>query len=122
MTLVRHRTKLLTQWRSRYPTAFRIYRAISWTFNHSPLVSTVKRLLARPRLRLAKAANDICPTWIGPRCWLAHHYAAHGEFRNATIADDVLARSPDLDERDRSIFLRSTLCRGITIELVKLWN
>jgi putative glycosyltransferase (TIGR04372 family) len=103
MTLVRYRTKLLTQWLRRYPKVFHIYRGISWTFSRSPLVPAVKRLLARPRVSLAKAANAICPTWIRPRCWLALHYAVHGEFQKATaIADDVLARSPDLNERDRS--------------------
>jgi putative glycosyltransferase (TIGR04372 family) len=53
---------------------------------------------------LANAANLVFPGWSGPRCWLAHYYAVHGEFRKANaIADDVLARSPDLDDRDRSI-------------------
>jgi hypothetical protein len=60
-------------------------------------------LLARPRVWLANAANLVFSEWIGPRCWLAHYYAVHGEFRKATaIAEDVLTRSPDLDERDRS--------------------
>ena len=64
---------------------------------------TIKTLLARPRVWLAKAANGICPRWIAPRCWLAHYYAVRCEFRKATaIADDVLARSRDFDERDRS--------------------
>jgi hypothetical protein len=103
MTIVRYRTKLLTQWLRRYPSAFDIYRRISWIFSRSPLVPVVKRLLARPRVWLGNAANGICPIWIGPRCWLVHYYGTHGEFRKATaIADDVLARFPDLDERDRS--------------------
>src|SRR5262245_24149146 len=103
MTLFRYRTKLLTQWLRRYPAAFRTYRGISWTFSRSPLVPAAKRLLARPRVLLTNAANLIFPVWSGPRCWLAHYYTVHGAFRKATaIADDVLARSPDLDERDRS--------------------
>src|SRR5262245_4873222 len=103
MTLLRYRTKLLTQRFRRYPAVFRVYRGISWTFSRSALVPAMKRLLAGPRVWLAKAANAICPGWIAPRCWLAHYYAIHGEFRKATaIADDVLARSRDFDERDRS--------------------
>src|SRR6266496_2341643 len=102
MTLVRYRTKLLTQSLRRYPSVFRVYRGISWTFSRSPVVPVTKRLLARPRLWLAKAANVACPMWIGPRCWLAHYYAVHGEWRRATtIADDVLARGPDLQVTDR---------------------
>src|SRR6266516_724369 len=110
MTSVRFRTKLLSQWLRRYPTVFRIYRGISWTFSCSPFVPAVKRLLARPRVWLAQIANRICPSWVAPRCWLGHYYAVHGEFRKAiAIADDVLARSRDFDERDRSTHFLSAI-------------
>src|SRR2546430_2394763 len=103
MTLVRYRTKLLTQRLRRFPLVFSMYRGISWTFSRSPLVPAAKRLLAGPRLWLAKAANTVCPMWVEPRSWLAHYYAVYGEFPRATaIADDVLSRGPDLTMMDRS--------------------
>jgi putative glycosyltransferase (TIGR04372 family) len=73
-----------------YPALFRLYRAVSWALTRSSFGMAAKRLV--PRI-----ANALFPMWIAPRLGLAYYYAGKGEVRKAiAIADDVLARKPDL--------------------------
>jgi putative glycosyltransferase (TIGR04372 family) len=73
-----------------YPVLFRLYRGISWALTRSPFGSATKRLVP-------KIANGLFPMWITPRCGLAYYYAGIGQVQKAVnIADDVLARKPDL--------------------------
>jgi putative glycosyltransferase (TIGR04372 family) len=74
----------------RYPPALRLYEAISWAFTRSWPASAAKRSLAR-------GIDLAFPMWIVPRCRLAYHYAVEGDVQTAiAIADDVLARKPEL--------------------------
>jgi putative glycosyltransferase (TIGR04372 family) len=74
----------------RYPAAFRVYDAISWTFTRSPFGRTAKRFF--PHI-----SNIIFPMWAAPRLRLARDLAVDGKVEKAiAIADDVLARKPDL--------------------------
>src|SRR5947209_6189814 len=59
-------------------------------FTRSAFGMAAKRFV--PRI-----ANILFPMWIAPRYGLAYYYAGKGEVQKATaIADDVLARKPDL--------------------------
>jgi putative glycosyltransferase (TIGR04372 family) len=88
--ILRRLRKLLKPRLKRYPIAFRLYEAISWTFTRSRFASSTKRFFA-------KIANVVFPMWIAPRFGLAYNYALAGDVRRAMdIADDVLARQPDL--------------------------
>jgi putative glycosyltransferase (TIGR04372 family) len=78
----------------RYPAAFRLYQATSWLFTRSPLALAVKSFVA--------SGIDLAfPMWITPRFRLAYRYAVAGNVQKAiAIADDVLARRPELSFSD----------------------
>ncbi len=74
----------------RYPPALRLYEAISWAFTRSRPALAVKR-------SLATGIDLAFPMWTAPRCRLAYRYAVEGQVQKAiAIADDVLAREPEL--------------------------
>ncbi len=90
--IFRRLRKFLKPRLKRYPIAFRMYEVISWTFTRSHVALEVKRFF--PRM-----GNIVFPMWLGPRYKLARRYAVEGELDKAMrIADDVLARKPDLCE------------------------
>jgi putative glycosyltransferase (TIGR04372 family) len=73
-----------------YPHAIRLYESISWLFTRSILAKRVKR-------SLAQTIDLAFPMLVAPRCRLAYHYAVEGNVQKAiAIADDVLARDPEL--------------------------
>jgi putative glycosyltransferase (TIGR04372 family) len=88
--LFRKIRKLLKPKLKRYPHAIRVYESISWLFTRSVLAKRLKR-------SLAQAITLAFPMLVASRCRLAYHYAVEGDVQKAiAIADDVLARDPEL--------------------------
>jgi putative glycosyltransferase (TIGR04372 family) len=88
--LFRKLRKFLKPKLKRYPHAIGLYDSISWLFTRSVLAKSAKR-------SLASAIDLAFPMWTAPRCRLAYRYAAEGNVQKAiAIADDVLARIPEL--------------------------
>jgi hypothetical protein len=80
--IFRRLRKFLKPRLKRYPMAFRLYEAISWTFTRSHVALQVKRFF--PTM-----GNIVFPMWLGPRYKLARRYAVEGELDKAMrIADD----------------------------------
>src|SRR6266536_632541 len=88
--IFRRLRKFLKPRLNRYPPAFRLYEATSWVFTRSPVALAVKR-------SVASGIDLAFPMWVAPRCRLAYRYAVEGHVQKAiAIADDVLAREPEL--------------------------
>src|SRR5262249_11676884 len=105
--MFRRLRKILKPKLKRYRAAFVIYEVVSWTFTRSRFASWSKRLLS-------KIANVVFPMWTAPRFGLAYNYALSGDVRRAlAVANDVLARQPDLyDSRFYRIASIYTLLGG----------
>jgi putative glycosyltransferase (TIGR04372 family) len=80
--------KFLKPTLKRYPIAFHSYEAISWALTRS---------VFGPKHFFARIVATVFPMWRAPRVRLAQYYFDEGKLDKAiAIADEVLARKPDL--------------------------
>ncbi len=97
----------------RFPIAFRLYEAISWTLTRSPF---------GPKRFFLTAVNVIFPMWIAPRVRLAQHYLGEGKLDEViAIAEDVLARKTDAYLNDDTLAVAYSL-EGRSEDLRQLFD